>query len=162
MVIYTRASEAANIPTDTGDIPACISSHTLTDLLPLTGGTPVPFSHCSGHKVLAFAGIADPASFFAGLRAKGLNLVQSISFPDHVVYSRERCDEIAAAMRASGADFLVTTEKDGVKLKGFSAEYAARTLLARLDLTFDNPGRLKEMLTKLLNQQTQPPPTPPL
>lgn len=152
MVICTRSPRKSAIPIDTGDIPTCVSSHTLADLLPLNGSTPVPFSHCHGHAVLAFAGIADPGSFFAGLRAEGLNLVQTLNLPDHVVYNRERCDEIAAAMRASGADFLVTTEKDGVKLKGLCGEYAARTLLARLELTIENPALLKQKLTDLLRR----------
>lgn len=161
LIIYTRAPESASIPAGSGNITATASCHTLADLLPLSGGAPVPFSSCLGRKVLAFAGIADPDSFFAGLRARGLHLVQTINFPDHVVYSRERCDEIAAAMRGSGADFLVTTEKDGVKLKGLSGEDARRTLLARLELTLENPAELKDMLINLLIRQTEPPPTLP-
>ena len=81
-----------------------------------------------------------------------MDLVRCLSFPDHVVYNRERCDEIAEAMRTSGADVLVTTEKDGVKLKGLSGEYAGRTLLARLELTIDNPALLQGMLTDLLQR----------
>jgi tetraacyldisaccharide 4'-kinase len=162
LVIFTRAPKGAATPVDTDAVPCCSSSHTIRDLLPLNGGTPVPFSGGHDQKVLAFAGIADPDSFFAGLRDEGLNLVRCLSFPDHVVYSRERCDEIAEAVRTSGADVLVTTEKDGVKLKDLSGGYAGRTLLARLELTIDDPALLQGMLTKLLNQQTQPPPTPPL
>ena len=150
LVIFTRAPRGAALSADTGGIPGCSARHTLAELLPLHGAAPVPFNHCLGRKVLAFAGIADPDSFFAGLRAKGLNLVSSLNFPDHVVYNRERCDEIAAAMRASGAEFLITTEKDGVKLKGLSGECAARTLLARLELAVDNPARLEEMLAGLV------------
>ncbi|MGB9081192.1 MAG: hypothetical protein WCD00_07820, partial [Desulfuromonadaceae bacterium] len=56
------------------------------------------------------------------------------------------------AVRASGADFMVTTEKDGVKLKGFSQDCATRTLLARLELTIDNPARLSGLLDKLLQR----------
>jgi tetraacyldisaccharide 4'-kinase len=165
LVIFTRTPKGKDISTDTGGIPWCISRHTIVDLLPLSGDAPVPFSRCLGHKVLAFAGIADPDSFFAGLRAEGLILVQTLHFPDHVVYNQERCDEISEAMLASRADFLVTTEKDGVKLKSFSQDCASRTLLARLELTIDNPAQLKEMLTDLLipsDIKTQPPPTPPL
>jgi tetraacyldisaccharide 4'-kinase len=153
LVIFTRAPEGAALPAHTTGIPVCVSSHTLADLLPLDNDTPVPFSHVTGCSVLAFAGIADPESFFAGLRAKGLQLVQTLSFPDHVAYSKERCDEIADAMRACGADYLVTTEKDGVKLKGLSRDNRARTLLARLELTFDNPELLKQMVAGLLHHQ---------
>jgi tetraacyldisaccharide 4'-kinase len=152
LVIFTRAPANARITTDTFGIPGYVSCHTIVDLLPLLGHAPVPFSHCQGKKVLAFAGIADPDSFFKGLRSQGLNLVKTISFPDHVVYNKERCGEITAAMRASGADYLITTEKDGVKLKGLSPEYAELTLLARLELTIDNPGHLHGLLTDLLQR----------
>ncbi|MFZ2949905.1 MAG: tetraacyldisaccharide 4'-kinase, partial [Desulfuromonadaceae bacterium] len=152
LVIFTRAPESAINNRDMGGTPRCLSSHTIVDLLPLGSHSPVPFSHCSGHTVLAFAGIADPDSFFTGLRGQGLNLVQTLSFPDHVIYDPERCNEIADAMRTSGADFIVTTEKDGVKLKGFSVDCAARTLLARLELTIDNPAVLSGLLDNLLQR----------
>jgi tetraacyldisaccharide 4'-kinase len=150
LVIFTRAPDGATIAVNPGAVPWCVSSHTIVDLLPLNGSTPVPFSNCLGQKVLAFAGIADPESFFAGLRAEGMNLVHRLNFPDHVVYNRERVNEIAEAMRISGADVLVTTEKDGVKLKGLSQEFASRVLLARLELTIDTPAQLQKMLTDLL------------
>lgn len=152
LVIFTRAPENARMHRDMGKISHCLSSHTIIDLLPLGAHSPVPFSHCFGHTVLAFAGIADPDSFFAGLRSQGLNLVQTLSFPDHVIYDPERCHEIADAVRTSGADFLVTTEKDGVKLKGFSVDCAARTLLARLELKIDNPAQLSGLLDALLQR----------
>jgi tetraacyldisaccharide 4'-kinase len=152
LVIFTRAPEGAINNRDMGRIPNCLSRHTIVDLLPLGSHTPVPFSRCLGHTVLAFAGIADPDSFFEGLRRQGLNLVQTISFPDHVFYNRERCDEIVDAVRTSGADFIVTTEKDGVKLKGLSQDCTARTLLARLELTIDNPAPLSGLLDTLLQR----------
>ena len=99
--------------------------------------------------MVAFAGIADPGSFFEGLREQGLNLVQCINFPDHVSYNKEQCDVIAAAMRTSGANWLITTEKDGVKLKDLLPGLRAHTLLARLELTIDHPDLLKKMLTNL-------------
>lgn len=152
LVIVTRTPEGAATVPDTAGIPACSARHTLVDLLPLHGGAPVPFSRCHDEKVLAFAGIADPESFFAGLRAKGVNLVRTIAFPDHVAYNRERCDEIAAAMRTSGATVLITTEKDGVKLKGLARDYAERTLLARLELKIYDPEPLHGLLLNLTRQ----------
>ena len=150
LVIFTRAPDGSTIPTGTGKTPTCLSSHTIADLIPLESHIPVSFHSCLNRKVLAFAGIADPDSFFAGLQAEGLNLVHCINFPDHVVYNRERQDEIAHAMRKSGADLLVTTEKDGVKLMDFSEELRKRTMLARLELAIDHPDLLKKMLTNLL------------
>lgn len=155
LVIFTRSPEGATIATDTQGIPSCVSCHTIVDLLPLNNDSPVPFSYCKDSNVLAFAGIADPDSFFEELRTKGLNLVHCLHLPDHVVYNQERYDEISDAMRARGANFLVTTEKDGVKLKDFSRECATRTLLARLELTIDNPSQLKGLLTDMLQRQEE-------
>jgi tetraacyldisaccharide 4'-kinase len=153
LVIFTRVPDGATIRADTRGIPVSVSCHTIVDLLPLSSQTPVSFSHCKGNKVLAFAGIADSDSFFNELRKQGLNLVHCISFPDHVDYNKERYNEIAEAVRASGADILVTTEKDGVKLSGFSQEFKTRTLLARLELTINNPAYLNELLNNLLQRQ---------
>lgn len=154
MIIFTRAAEGSQITYNTHGIPVCISSHTMVDLLPLGGTGAIPFSACRGHALVAFAGIADPESFFDGLRKMGLNPVQTFIFPDHADYNQERCNSLAEAMRTNNADFFVTTEKDGVKLGGFSKEYADRTLLVRLDLEIDTPDELKSMLTDLLAKRS--------
>lgn len=148
MVILTRAPEGAAVAGATAKIPTCLASHAIADLVPLKGGEPVTFSVCNNLKVLAFAGIADPDSFFEALHGKGVNLVRCLSFPDHAVYNSERFDEIAAEMQSSGAEILVTTEKDGVKLASFSEKYAVATYLARLKLSFSDPAILHEMLSR--------------
>lgn len=64
---------------------------------------------------LAFAGIARPEGFFSALEAQGVNLAGKIPLADHAAYDfslRARLEQAAA-----GLDFLVTTEKDGVKLE---------------------------------------------
>ncbi|MDD2850474.1 MAG: tetraacyldisaccharide 4'-kinase [Desulfuromonadaceae bacterium] len=149
LVIFTRSPEGATISGTAQGTPACVSSHTIIDFLPLDEGAPVPLSRCLGHNMLAFAGIADPDSFFEGLRAKGLNLVHTINFPDHVTYTQEQYEQISRAMREKGAEFLVTTEKDGVKLMGFPQEWVGQTLLARLEITFEKPDIVHKKLDEL-------------
>ncbi len=68
-----------------------------------------------GRPVFAFAGIADPEAFFAALRGAGLTLAGTLPLADHVVYDRATLARLRAA--AAGAEILVTTEKDGVKLR---------------------------------------------
>jgi tetraacyldisaccharide 4'-kinase len=68
---------------------------------------------------LAVAGIARPQDFFLGLRAAGHNLVQTRGFRDHHRYSRHDLDRLARDARASGADRVLTTEKDYVRLLPF-------------------------------------------
>jgi len=153
LILFTRAPiKGAEININTHGIPYCISSHTIVDLLQLATGRPLPVSEYKGKKIMAFAGIADPDLFFDGLRGLGLNLVHCISYPDHEAYDEKRAGEIMDAMQSSGAELIVTTEKDGVKIKGLSRELTGYMLLARLDLTIDNPVNLNNKLTELLQR----------
>jgi tetraacyldisaccharide 4'-kinase len=76
---------------------------------------PVPLERLAGARVVPFAGIAAPAAFAATLR--GLRVTGDVvPFPDHHWYTREDLDRLARL--AAGADALVTTEKDWVRLRG--------------------------------------------
>lgn len=152
LVIRTRCPEAASRNADTYGKPCCIARHTLAEARPLAGGDPLPLESLQDKKVLAFAGIAEPSSFFEGLRSHGLNLVQTLSFPDHEKYDSPTLATLVTAMGTSGADLAVTTEKDGVKLKQLPPDLARLTLLATLELTFDDPSPLTTALHNLLQK----------
>jgi tetraacyldisaccharide 4'-kinase len=70
----------------------------------------------TGHCVFAFAGLADNEQFFASLRANGLNLAGTRSFQDHHRYTAADVAAIKESARAAGAEAIVTTEKDAVKI----------------------------------------------
>jgi tetraacyldisaccharide 4'-kinase len=76
---------------------------------------PVPLERRAGARVVPFAGIAVPDAFattLSSLRVTG----DLVAFPDHHWYTRSDLERLAA--RAAGADALVTTEKDWVRLRG--------------------------------------------
>ena len=73
----------------------------------------------SAEPVLAMAGIASPASFFASLRANGWQVAADLPFGDHHRYSAADVARIAAHARSAGACRVVTTEKDLVRLLPF-------------------------------------------
>ena len=67
-----------------------------------------------GKKAFAFAGLANNEQFFAMLREHGVSLIGTRGFPDHHRYSAA---DVASIKRAAeGADVIVTTEKDAVKI----------------------------------------------
>jgi tetraacyldisaccharide 4'-kinase len=76
---------------------------------------PVPLTRLAGARVVPFAGIAAPAAFAATLRELGVT-GDLVVFPDHHWYSRDDVRDLEA--RVAGADALVTTEKDWVRLHG--------------------------------------------
>jgi len=69
-----------------------------------------------GFAAYAFSGIARPERFEEDLRAAGVRLAGTRRFADHHPYGARDLEEIAAAARAAGAEVLVTTEKDLVRL----------------------------------------------
>jgi tetraacyldisaccharide 4'-kinase len=70
----------------------------------------------TGKRVVAVAGIARPERFFAALRDQGYEIVRTLPFPDHHWYSGTDLDRIRVVARETGADVVVTTEKDAVRL----------------------------------------------
>lgn len=67
-------------------------------------------------KVYAFAGIARPGSFFDTVATLGADIAAELPLPDHCSYSKFYLDKIARDFVRSGAEWLVTTAKDAVKL----------------------------------------------
>jgi tetraacyldisaccharide 4'-kinase len=80
-----------------------------------TRTAPVPLSELRGARLVAFAGIASPAAFRATLDELGVAAPSPLTFPDHHWYSERDLARLEA--RAAGADGLVTTEKDWVRLR---------------------------------------------
>jgi len=150
LTIMTRCPEGTSISATASGKPAFAATHRLVNALPLRGGEPLQFPALQGHKLLAFAGIAQPESFFSALRDRGLTIVDTLSLPDHVDYTRARLEEITAAMQSSGAEYAITTEKDGVKLKKLAPAIAAVTYVARLDIEIEKPAELLALLRKTM------------
>jgi tetraacyldisaccharide 4'-kinase len=70
----------------------------------------------------AFAGIARPERFFADLERSGWRITGRRSFRDHHHYSRRDLEAVVAEARQSGAQVILTTEKDAVRLKAGNGE----------------------------------------
>ncbi|MGI3900567.1 MAG: tetraacyldisaccharide 4'-kinase [Janthinobacterium lividum] len=100
----------------------------------------------AGRRLLAFSGIGRPGKFFATLTKAGLDVVETIAFPDHHPFDARDRDRLAAAAVAADAT-LVTTEKDRVRLP---RDFPVEVLPIRLE--FDDPEILAERLGGLISQ----------
>jgi len=83
--------------------------------------------------VMAVAGIARPDAFFADLERGGWHLVDRLAFRDHHAFTPRDLAAIAARAEAAGAEAVLTTEKDAVRLLplrplGFPAAYVPLTM----------------------------------
>jgi tetraacyldisaccharide 4'-kinase len=114
---------------------------------------PASVERLAGKRVLAFAGIGDPARFFRTLRSSGIEVVRERAFADHHEFTPE---EIAGlfADAARGALTLVTTEKDFVRLRsaaGLSPEQPDIVPFA-VTLEFEDAGAVRKFLSNRLFQ----------
>jgi len=104
-----------------------------------------------GERVLAFAGIGDPARFFGTLKASGVEVVRSRAFADHHAFSKAELDSLIAEA-AREALILVTTEKDLARLRvgGGLPDWAKQIVPFAVTLEFDDSAKLKRFVTDQL------------
>ena len=75
-----------------------------------------------GHSAIAVSGVARPENFLREIELQGVKIKEAFSFPDHHRYTKEDVVSILNSFIKEKADFILTTEKDGVKLEPFNKE----------------------------------------
>jgi tetraacyldisaccharide 4'-kinase len=91
-----------------------------------------------GFRAFGFSGIARPGRFEEDLQAAGLVLAGALRFPDHHPFGEADLARIAREARGRGAEVLVTTEKDLVRIGGRKPDGLP---LYALRLRLEFPGR---------------------
>jgi tetraacyldisaccharide 4'-kinase len=69
-----------------------------------------------GKKVFLFCGIGNPDGFHGSIRRLGAEIVGARNFQDHHAYTPNDLREVVDAAREAGAEMMVTTQKDTVKI----------------------------------------------
>lgn len=106
---------------------------------PLHQGDREPVSWLRGRKVFLAAGIGNPRAFEANVRRLGAEITGTRWFPDHSDFSAAQLAELEQASQNSGAQTLLVTQKDAVKLRPL-ARAASPIAVLRVELAF-GPGQ---------------------
>jgi tetraacyldisaccharide 4'-kinase len=93
------------------------SQHTPMDLHVLGAGYNLPLTSLSGQRILAFCGIGAPDHFRHTLQRLGADIVAFVAFSDHHPYTQAEIAQLEQVATQHRVDILVTTEKDGVRLR---------------------------------------------
>jgi len=122
-VLVTRASQAqrldelkATVRAVAPAVPIWITDFAPSGVVQVGGSAALESSVLKGERVLAVSGIGNPESFRRLLAAAGATVADHCVFPDHHAYSEDNLGRIQRSAELVGADRIVTTEKDAVKL----------------------------------------------
>lgn len=99
-------------------------------------------------RVGAFCAVGNPGSFFESLRGLGYELGLERAFTDHHVYSQSDVEALNQLAKESGANALITTAKDAVKLKGMT--FAVPCYVLEIEIVIDDPERFTRLLGEVL------------
>jgi tetraacyldisaccharide 4'-kinase len=115
-----------------GGAPIFAADYRPAGLVPVSGG-PVPRAR-DGLRVLSFAGIVNHRHFEATLARLGLRIVDHVPFPDHHRYGSGDLKRLAFQAAIEGAELMVTTAKDAVKI---NPAWTGGFPLARVDIAME-------------------------
>ena len=79
-------------------------------------------SEMKGMRVMAVSAIGNPASFEQTLSDIGAVIIESLRFPDHHDYTIEEMNDAIDQAQRQGAEAIVITEKDAVKIPQLNRE----------------------------------------
>ena len=78
----------------------------------------------------------------------GAEIVEKIRYPDHHWYSKDDIDNIQASQKALNAKFIITTQKDAVRLQSVETYYNTSLLVLRIEIGIISGS---DRLEKLIN-----------
>ena len=102
------------------DQPCWLSRHQPVGYIPLFDGQNKPTRNAeffSARQVFIVAGIARPDSFIQSVTQSGLDIVGYWVVPDHHLYETHEISIIQKEAKQCGAEAILTTEKDAIRLK---------------------------------------------
>ncbi len=99
-----------------------------------------------GRKVAAFCGLGNPSQFFEALEAADVKLVDKWALADHQAPTEKALAAFALQAKSLGAELLLCTEKDSVKLPNGDFPLAIEAVTMRLQLSESDMKAIKEGL----------------
>ena len=104
----------------------------------------------TGRRGLLFSGIASNQSFRDAAQELGVNVVDHLEFTDHYRYKKDDILLIQKRTRETGADLIITTEKDWVKLDS-NIEWRVDLAVIGIRIIFEKAQEFETFIRSRLN-----------
>ncbi len=127
VLVVTNPPSAVDAEATTGTIrrhnkraPVLVASYQVIGARAMPDGRELQPGELSGRRLLAFAGLGSPRGFADTLVATGVDVAGLVEYPDHYWFEQRDLAELAQHAGAVGAEGLITTEKDWIRLRSLT------------------------------------------
>ena len=108
-------------------------------------------------RAVLLSGIGDPKNFEKAVKSHGCIVVGIKTFEDHFLYTKKRLLKIIQFAKNLKADYILTTEKDWVKISPLNPDFIFVVLTIELELL--EKKALENILKKKLKLDLSHPPS---
>ena len=105
---------------------------------------PVPM--IQGKKIYSLSGIANPGALQKTLENLGATILGNFIYPDHHNYSLGDIKSILSALAQTSFDYVITTQKDSVRLASLSEELPSTCYYLKIEFEFLNNKTWEDVL----------------
>lgn len=158
LIVLTRADQAEEpavtmlarqIHQIAPEMPILTAAHRVKGILQRKDLSPVGDGWVKGKRLFAFCGIGNPEGFRKALAGLEATITGFREYPDHYWYREDDVHAISAEAERLGAEAVITTQKDAVRLSE-EAEWRLPLLCLRVGIEFlTGESRLTDRLADL-------------
>lgn len=163
LIVITRADQADDVDKLRADIgrlsggrPILLSQTRTLGVRTLSesGEREVLSINAQPQPFAAFCAIGNPGAFFAQVERENTALCYTRAFPDHHVFSQRDAEAIVSEARAHGAQALLTTAKDAVKLR--SLRFDLPCFILEIEIELDDEDSLLRLVDEAVFKRARP------
>ncbi|HEX8748715.1 MAG TPA: tetraacyldisaccharide 4'-kinase [Pyrinomonadaceae bacterium] len=155
LIIITRSEQARDVSALKRELARLsgrknvVISRTRTGAVrPLANANDGPLSTPNSYRIAAFCALGNPQAFFTHLERTGFDLTFRRAFADHHSYTQSDVENITRDALELGAEALLTTAKDAVKLRQLRFELPC--FVVEIECDFENEAALRHMLRQAI------------
>ncbi|MCS6805364.1 MAG: tetraacyldisaccharide 4'-kinase [Acidobacteriota bacterium] len=137
-----------------GDKPLFYAYRDLVGLLAPQTGQTYKMQRLTGAPIAVICGIGNPHQFVSNLAHFAPSIVYQRHFPDHHWFTRKELQHMFAEATDRGAQFIITTEKDWLRIENLPLPCTPPLLVALSELRITEQARLFSLILQAMHAKT--------
>ncbi len=143
------AAVRAEVQSRSKDVKILEASHRPCHFVNVVSGETYPLNHLQGARAIAFCGIGNPSAFFKTLDQLKIQIARADTYIDHYEYRREDIDQLSGLATEHQVGWVITTQKDAVKLKQIAEEIPDGIHLVYLEINLEIINGQEEFIARI-------------